>query len=171
VLIGRPVHDLDWGWPEPRLAYANAILPEVLLAAGSLLEDPSALTDGLAMLAWLLDVETSGDQLSVTPAAGWTTGEPRPGFDQQPIEVAALADACARAFELTGDPRWRDGVRRAAGWFLGDNDSGTPLLDAVSGGGCDGLERNGRNENQGAESTLALISTMQHAQRMLTPHA
>ena len=35
--------------------------------------------------------------LSVTPVGGWATGEPRPGFDQQPIEVAALADACARA--------------------------------------------------------------------------
>jgi hypothetical protein len=143
----------------------------VLLAAGSLLDDPPALTDGLAMLAWLLDVETSGEQLSVTPADGWTTGEPRPGFDQQPIEVAALADACVRAFELTGDPRWRDGVRRAAGWFLGENDARTPLLDPVSGGGCDGLERNGRNENQGAESTLAMISTMQQAQRLLAPHA
>jgi hypothetical protein len=170
-LIRGPAHDLGWGWPEPRLAYANAVLPEVLLAAGSLLGDPIALADGLAMLAWLIDVETSGDQLSVTPAAGWTTGEPRPGFDQQPIEVAALADACARAFELTGDPRWRDGVRRAARWFLGDNDAGTPLLDPVSRGGCDGLERNGRNENQGAESTLAMISTMQHAQRILTSRA
>jgi hypothetical protein len=27
-------------------------------------------------------------------------------FDQQPIEVAALADACSRAFALTGDERW-----------------------------------------------------------------
>jgi hypothetical protein len=170
-LVGRPGHDPQWCWPEPRLAYANAILPEVLLAAGSLLDDPPALADGLAMLAWLLDVETSGEHLSVTPADGWTTGEPRPGFDQQPIEVAALADACVRAFELTGDLRWRDGVRRAAGWFLGENDARTPLLDPVSGGGCDGLERNGRNENQGAESTLAMISTMQQAQRLLAPHA
>jgi hypothetical protein len=38
----------------------------------------------------------------------------------------------------------------------------------VSGGGCDGLERYGRNENQGAESTLALVSTLQHARALLT---
>jgi hypothetical protein len=35
------------------------------------------------------------------------------------------------------------------------------MLDATSGGGCDGLEAHGRNENQGAESTLALLSTLQ----------
>jgi hypothetical protein len=35
----------------------------------------------------------------------------------------------------------------------------------VSGGGYDGLERLGRNENQGAESTLALLSTFQLARR------
>jgi hypothetical protein len=85
------------------------------------------------------------------------------GFDQQPIEVAALADACARAYALTGDARWRDGVVSAAAWFLGDNDACTSLLDADSGGGCDGLECDGRNDNEGAESTLALLSTLQHA--------
>ena len=31
------------------------------------------------------------------------TASPGPGFDQQPIEAAALADACARACALTGD--------------------------------------------------------------------
>jgi len=50
-------------------------------------------------------------------------------------------------------------------WFLGTNDAGTPLYDPDSGGGCDGLERDGRNENQGAESTLALVSTMQQARK------
>ncbi|MBW4722327.1 hypothetical protein [Saccharothrix obliqua] len=38
-----------------------------------------------------------------------------------------------------------------------------PLLDEETGGGCDGLSRDGRNRNQGAESTLALLSTLQHA--------
>ena len=39
------------------------------------------------------------------------------------------------------------------------------MHDPVSGGGFDGLERFGRNENQGAESTLALLSTLQQARR------
>jgi hypothetical protein len=111
----------------------------------------------------LLDLETVEGRLSVTPAGGWAPGEPRPAFDQQPIEVAALADACLRAFELTGDDRWADGLDRAIDWFLGDNDSHLALYDAATGGGCDALTPHGRNTNQGAESTLAMVSTLQHA--------
>ena len=40
------------------------------------------------------------------------------------------------------------------------------MLDPVSGGGFDGLEPTGRNENQGAESTLALLATLQQARSM-----
>ena len=46
-------------------------------------------------------------------------------------------------------------------WFLGKNDLGVPLYDAETKGCCDGLEPDGVNRNQGAESTLAyLISHM-----------
>ena len=51
----------------------------------------------------------------------------------------------------------------AAAWFDGDNDSGTVMWDPFTGGGYDGLEVDGPNQNQGAESTLALISTRQQA--------
>ena len=81
--------------------------------------------------------------------------------------MAALADACARAHLIAGRRRWADGVGLAAAWFLGDNDSATPMHDPVCGGGFDGLERLGRNENQGAESTLALLSTLQQACRIV----
>ncbi|MEO7125917.1 MAG: glycosyltransferase [Nakamurella sp.] len=162
TLIGPVGTDPTWVWPEPRLRYANAVIPETLLAAGSLLDDPAATAAGLAMLGWLLDVETRDGHLSVTPVGGWTTAEARPGFDQQPIEVAALADACARALEITGEPRWIDALRHCDAWFEGDNDSAVALHDSATGGGCDGLGFDSRNENQGAESTLAVIATLQH---------
>ncbi len=166
VAVGRPGASPAWPWPHPRLTYANALIPDVLLAAGDTLGHDALIDDGLHLLGWLLDVETNGDHLSVTPAGGWSSGEPRPAFDQQAIEVATMADACARAFDLTGDLLWREAVHRAGAWFLGANDVGVPLYDDVTGGCCDGLEANGRNENQGAESTLALISTMQHVARL-----
>lgn len=78
-----------------------------------------------------------------------------------------MADACARAFDVTGDEQWLEPLARAADWFLGANDSGVAMVDAVAGGGFDGLERGGVNRNQGAESTLAAISTMQQAERLL----
>lgn len=165
-LIGSPAGRDDWPWPEARLTYANAALPEALLAAGAALEDPSLLADGLELLGWLLDTQIRDGHLSIVPVGGRGPFDTAPGFDQQPIEVAALADACARAYVLTGEQRWADGVVLAASWFFGANDACTSLYDADSGGGCDGLERDGRNENQGAESTLALISTLQQAGRL-----
>ena len=68
-----------------------------------------------------------------------------------------------RAYTVTDDRGWWRGVEVAAKWFLGDNDTALPMYDDVSGGGFDGLQPEGVNVNQGAESTLALISTMQRA--------
>jgi hypothetical protein len=164
--LGRVASDSNWPWPESRLAYANAVLAEARLVAGVTLGDDSLVAEGLELLSWLVDTETSGDHFSFTPVGGWSPGEPRPGFDQQPIEAAAMADACARAFDVTGDSVWAAQSIRAATWFLGANDAGIPLLDPVSGGGKDGLSATHANENQGAESTLALITALQQARRL-----
>ena len=67
------------------------------------------------------------------------------------------------ALAVTGEPIWGDGVDRCVGWFLGANDVGVPVGDLGRGAAYDGLERDGVNLNQGAESTLALITTLQHA--------
>jgi hypothetical protein len=80
--------------------------------------------------------------------------------------VSALADACARAAAVDTNPIWLAGVRAAAAWFIGDNDAGEPMWDPDTGGGYDGLHADRVSSNQGAESTLAVISTSQHAQRL-----
>ncbi|MET0135316.1 MAG: hypothetical protein ABW215_17185 [Kibdelosporangium sp.] len=158
--------DPVWPWPERRLHYANAVLPETLIAAGQLLDDSALLTEGEHLLGWLLRTETRAGYLSLTPSDGWRAGEPRPAFAQQPIEAAAMADACARAMGADPNTRWRAGVELAADWFLGKNDLDVPMYDADTGGGYDGLHADRHNYNQGAESTLALISTLQHARRL-----
>jgi hypothetical protein len=168
--IGRP-GSARWVWPQQRLTYANAALPEVLLAAGSALADPALLDDGLAMLDWLLTRQTRKGHLSVSGAGGSDRHAAGPEFDQQPIEVAAMADACTRAFQLTGDAHWARGVGLAADWFDGANDAGAVMWDPATGGGYDGLEPDGVNRNQGAESTLALISTRQTARMLDTAAA
>lgn len=154
-----------WPWPEDRLTYANAALPDALIAAGDALGRDDVLADGLALLRWLLERETVAGHLSPTPVGGAGRHDPQGRFDQQPIEVAALADACARALAITGDDIWRRGVDAAIGWFGGDNDVGAVMWDPETFGGYDGLMATGTNLNQGAESTLALISTLQWAAR------
>ena len=161
--IGSPTDDANWPWPEPRLSYANAALAEALIAAGSLLARPDVVDDGTAMLRWLLRRETVGSHLSPTPAGGAGPADTAPTFDQQPIEVAAMADACRRAHAVTGDVEWLTGLDLAIRWFAGDNDAGAPMWDPATGGGYDGLHPSGPNLNEGAESTLALVSTLQHA--------
>lgn len=163
--LAVPHHDRMWPWPEPRLTYANAIIAEAMIAAAAVVEDPVLGARGLDLLAWLIERETNGDHLSPTPVGGWSAGEPRPAFDQQPIEIATLADACARAG--SGDPRpiWPNTVRAAAAWFDGANDAGLLMWNPDTGGGYDGLHADAVNVNQGAESTLAVISTFQQARR------
>jgi hypothetical protein len=163
--IGHPDPDPHWPWPHERLTYANAALAEAVIAAGDLLDDPPALAAGLRMLRWLLDIQISDDHLSVLPSAGWQRGGPRLRHDQQPIEVATLADACATAAAISGEHVWGQGLHQCIAWFLGDNDVNAVVWDPDTGGGHDGLTRHGTNLNQGAESTLALISTLQHRSR------
>ncbi len=163
--LAAPSGDRSWPWPEPRLAYANAVLPEAMIAAGGAIDDPALQQRGLELLGWLLDQETGDGHLSVAPAGGRGPDDAKPAFDQQPIEVAALADACARAAGVDAGAMWPAGVHAAAAWFQGANDSGHPMWDPETGGGFDGLLADGVNQNQGAESTLAALSTMQHARR------
>jgi len=161
--------DLGWPWPEPRLAYDNARIPEALIAAGISLGNDHLVEAGLGLLEWLVTIETCDDHYSFTPVGGWARGEHRPGYDQQPVETAAMADACARAWELTGDDKWREGVLSAARWLVGGNDGKTILYDFETGGCCDGLTHSGPNLNQGAESTLSALSTLQQARRVAQP--
>ena len=156
-----------WAWPEDRLRYANATLCEALIAGGAVLGRRDLVTRGLQLLTFLVRIETAADgHLSLTGSAGRGPGELGPLWDQQPIEAAALADACAVAYDETLDPHWRDGVRLAWDWFLGDNDAGIPMYDGDTGAGFDGLEWDGRNGNRGAESTLAALTTLQRARAL-----
>jgi hypothetical protein len=166
--IAEPNGDPAWPWPEPRLTYANAVLAEAMIAAGVALDDPTLRQRGLDLLGWLVDYETADGHFSPTPVGGRGPDDVRPAFDQQPIEVATLADACARAAVVDASAIWPDGVRAAAAWFQGANDAGALMWDPETGGGFDGLHVDGVNLNQGAESTLAVLSTLQQARRFST---
>jgi len=171
TVIGLPGDDPEWVWPEPELTYANPALAEVVILAGDLLGDEPLLSDGLRMLDWLCREQEHQGHLSTVPVGGWRPGVPKHRHDQQPIETAATADACATAAAVTGDDRWDGPLFQSIAWFLGDNDTGTVMHDPRTGGGYDGLKPDGPNLNQGAESTLALLATLQHARTLATRSA
>jgi hypothetical protein len=151
--VAEPSGDVEWPWLEPGLTYANAVMAEAMIAAGVTLDRPALWQRGLELLTWLYEYDTTGQ---------------RAAFDKQPVEVAALANAYARAAAVDATPRWPDGVRAAVAWFEGANDAGQPMWDPATGGGFDGLRAEGVDRNQGAASTLAVLSTLQTARRLST---
>lgn len=156
-----------WEWPEPRLRYANAALCDALISGGAALHRPTTVRQGLAILAALVRIESSPHgHFSVTGTEGRAPGETGPLWDQQPIELSALADACTSAYVVTGDTFWARKVGLCWSWFTGENDSATELYESGTGAGHDGLQPGGRNENCGAESTLAALNTLQRAREI-----
>ena len=76
--------------------------------------------------------------------------------------VGLISPGAARAGRSPGPAA----VRMCVAWFLGDNDGKVPLFDERTGGCSDGLAGVERSRNQGAESTLAMISVLQHGHRL-----
>ena len=163
TILSQPRPSSRWPWPEDRLTYANAVIPEAMIVTGAALDDVRLQRDGLRLLAWLVQLQQGDGHLSVTPSVGFALGEPRPGFAQQPIEVAALAEASRAARLISDDARWDQVIGQCLAWFDGANDVGVLMHDEVTGGGLDGLERGSANQNRGAESTLAWLSVQQIA--------
>ena len=156
-------------WPETRLSYDNARIPQALIAAGVALGDERRTTVGIRLIEWLAAHETNGGWFSFTPVGGRPPGDHEARFDQQPIEAWAMADACHQTFSVTGDSRWCDLALRAGMWLFGANDSRTVMYVEHDGGTYDGLTATGVNLNQGAESTLAGLGTLQIAARLQGP--
>jgi len=152
-------------WPEVRLTYDNARIPEALITAGSVLMDRRRLSMGVRLLEWLVGVESDGSHFSFAPVGGREPGGRRREFDQQPLEAWAMADASYRAWLATGDDKWRGRAMHAAAWLVGLNDNGTVLYDEATGGTRDGLMIASANENRGAESTIAGVGALQIAAR------
>ncbi len=166
TMAGR-LHDLfqrnaclDWMWIEPRLAYANARIPQAMIQAGYMLNNGKMLADGLASLKWLLARQTTKDG-DFAPVGSHGAGPSDFGtiqFDQQPIEAASTVSACLTAYEVSGQSQFLAEATRCFEWFLGRNVLGLTLVNPEYGGCYDGLLRSGVNRNQGAESTLAYLT-------------
>jgi hypothetical protein len=160
-----------WMWPEPRLRYDNARIPECMLAVGQVTGRDPLVADGLRLLTWLVAMEWSGGHFSFTPAGGRGPGEGPPAFDQQPLEATAMVDACTEAWKVTGEDRWVELAETAALWFVGLNDVGIAIYDPSTGAGHDGLSAGGVNVNAGAESTISALWALQQARMFQREHA
>lgn len=152
----------DWPWPEERLTYANARLPQALIEAGQCLNQPIMVQEGLRILDWLDRLQTAeaGHFVPVGTNGWYPRGGQRARFDQQPIEAYTMLDACAAAYLVSRERRWLKAARRAFDWFLGANDLSLPVYDFSTGACHDGLHADRLNENRGAESLLCWLLSL-----------
>jgi hypothetical protein len=148
----------DWNWHEDLLAYDNGRLPQALMACGRATGNNDMVSLGIDVLKWLREVQLDPSSGCFAPVGseGWF---PRSGskarYDQQPLEAAAMIGACIEAYECTHAEEWVQFANTCFSWYLGKNDRNLQIYDHASGGCRDGLQPDGVNENQGAESTLS----------------
>ncbi len=150
----------EWQWFEEILTYDNARLPQALLMAGQFLNNKFYLNAGLESLEWLYNVLYDKEKkcLSLVGNNGWyVKGKRKAKFDQQPIEIPALIDACYQAYLVTKDEQWISRLGITFSWFIGNNVRQEPLCDFTTGGCFDGLTASMVNQNQGAESTICWL--------------
>jgi hypothetical protein len=80
--------------------------------------------------------------------------------DAQPFEASCTATGLAAVARATGDPRYGDAARRAAGWFLGLNAAGRPVYDSRRGVVFDGVDCGRVSRNAGAEASIEGANVM-----------
>jgi hypothetical protein len=147
-----------WEWFEQVMTYDNARLPEALLRLGTVFGDGELVRAGLTTAEFVSNVMTLDGLFVPIGNDGWyERGGRRAIYSQQPLEAAAMVDLALVAAEVTGQRGWYRIAERADEWYHGGNTLGVPLVR--DGGCCDGLETFGPNENMGAESTLAYLSS------------
>ncbi len=163
----QKVADDEWYWCENIVTYDNARISQALIVAGSYMEHDEMFVTGLKSLQWLIDIQTSteGGHLSIVGNEGWYRREgDKARFDQQTVDAAALVDATYQAFVLTGEESWLRKMEWAFNWFFGNNDVRQSLYDFSSGGCYDGIQPGGINQNQGAESLVSMLQSLQRVQ-------
>ncbi len=158
----------EWPWIEDRLTYANGKIAQALILCGRHMDRAEMLQAGLRSLEWLITLQTDpkGHFVPVGNNGWYPKRGTKARFDQQPIEALDMIEACREAYDATNDSKWVSHAQRCLEWFLGRNDLNAPLYDHKSGGCCDGLNADGPNRNQGAESTLVCFLSMLHINRM-----
>lgn len=149
----------SWPWLEDSLNYCNGKIPHALILSGQWMRRPKMVETGLRSLDWLIRLQTSPQGYFVPIGnQGWyARGGIKARFDQQPVEAPAMIAACIEAFNVTRKDRWTETARTCLDWFLGRNDQRLALYDHATGGCRDGLESEGVNQNQGAESTVSWL--------------
>ncbi|MFA5025921.1 MAG: hypothetical protein WC503_05435 [Candidatus Shapirobacteria bacterium] len=141
----------SWNWFEPQLSHDNGRLPLALLIAYQITHKSSYLKIALESLDFLTK-QTFNKETNCFVFPG-----NKKFFGQQPIEAGSMVETYSLAFHLTRDRKYFQLSENAFNWYYGQNVLGLSLVNSKTGGIYDGLEKDGVNLNQGAESVLSYL--------------
>ena len=146
----------DWHWFEEKMTYDNAVLPLALFCSYEICGDQELLNVAIESTRFLESVTFRHGYFAPVGNKDWyARGGNVPEFDQQSIDVMAMVLLYYQVFQVTRDRKYIERLFTCYLWFLGENSLRLPLFDHETKGCCDGLEVQGLNRNQGAESSLA----------------
>ncbi|MCG2724918.1 MAG: hypothetical protein L6420_01460 [Elusimicrobia bacterium] len=152
----------DWQWFEKTATYDNAKLPLALFLAYEHTKNKEYFDIAEKTLGFLIKANFRGEKMmQVIGNNGWYSKGKKPAvYDQQPIDAAAMVEACAKAYLITDLKEYKDKMILAFEWFLGNNAAGKPIYDFTNGGSKDGIAKTGINENEGAESSIEVLISL-----------
>ena len=151
--------DYKWRWFEDSFYYDNAILPLALLHSSEITGDAEVKKIALDAMRFLEQVTFRDGCFIPVGNNGWYSrhDDKMPLYDQQAIETMGMVLLYYQAYESTQNAEYIRKMFSCYLWFVGENTLRVPLYDHETKGCCDGLQPDGINRNQGAESTLAYI--------------
>lgn len=149
---------VTWEWYEGYLTYANSILPEAMLYAWLMTNDPTYKDIALSSFNFLLSHTFNDQGIDVISNRSWLQkGQERGHFGEQPIDVAYTIMSLGFFYDVFHDDDYLSKMHIAFNWFLGANRLQHIVYNPCTGGCYDGLEETHVNLNQGAESTLSYL--------------
>lgn len=158
-----------WKWFNPEITYDNGRLPMAMLVAYQKTEKEryfNVANESLNFLTKLI-FDKKNDCFSFPGNDGWFTKSGiRAKFGQQPVEAGSMVEVYTLAYEVTKNKKYKDLAEKAFEWFFGKNILGIKMIDEVTGGVYDGLEQNGANKNQGAESVLSYLIAAKEIEKL-----
>lgn len=148
----------DWCWYEDYMTYANNVLPEAMMYSYLVTKKSKYKKIAIITFDFLLSHYFMKGQLKVISNRGWFKKQnERKFYGEQPIEVATTIIALDFFYELTQNTKYKDQLKLAFMWFLGNNHLKQIMYNPENGASYDGLEDTHININQGAESTLCFF--------------
>jgi hypothetical protein len=148
----------DWDWFEPYMTYGNAILPLGMLVAAEVTGRKSYMSAALRTIRFLTDVQMVNDRLEIVGNDGWyQRGQKRAWYDQQTIDAGYTVYLYSEAYSILNNPEYIDLAKTAFSWFLGNNRAEVNVYDEENNGCFDGINPEGLNLNQGAESIVCYL--------------